>query len=801
MNPFSASAVGNLPVQEFTTSHGKTRAINVSGLAPSFPSNDLLSKYNFKVVVGSWRRLNYAKTDTNDYEVNVSTYAPRQPQITRAQLVDVDIPNTQLLIEDAWSRIYFSMGARTSPECRSLTLAYSGGSCAGPQTATVVLPLSLDAITSISVVQPGLVRVYLKHKAPTPIVPLAAAWEAFNKPLIIAGLPAGPFSLSASQVHDDSALSFLVMSAELAAAVAALPSTAPALFLTAMPLPGPSVLARVLTRAMGSALGGSPWQFFLGYSPVADTFELQVRAPAPGRLGLEGPLAEYMGFGSSYVWDSAKPLTHPKPGQRFQAGPCYAALETGNPADAQALANRVQNAFDAFVWQPFSFGIGFPGFGPGLLPDVSIPGGCMTLASLAACITAQLATFATVNSTPIVVCTLTYPEATYPGLLFATPTSMALFSLDWTVDTVFQPRRVGFDRQVYPPLDAHAATRPAQHIPQLPAVCGPSCCSEVSYSLPPCQIRATYRPDTTQLVLQSIPLPCFVAILSPPVLQPNVFIMTTKDEWRHGLAVGASIVFSFVDGGGTYRQVDALVVEVPTLTTATIALVSSDPVLLVQIGIIVGIDISCCPAETCAFTLYLQRNNLDASSCTTETSRSLATVCAQGYMPLMVHGRTVDPEVFGFDALTYESCYDLLVSPGSLRTCQDSYILVCLAFSAGDSIPCAGDVYYPSHADGSSTIVFAKVLRSNFLRSDFERVFDYHFNGTGIHLGYIRVRILNPNGTLYQTHGHSISITLRFESYTTSVEFGGGHVVMPNDEGKANFAPLARGTLMPGLGI
>jgi hypothetical protein len=796
MNPYSASAVGNLPVQEFTDTHGKTRSINVSGLGPAFPSNSLLDKYNFKVVVGSWRRLNYAKTDTNDYEVNVSTYAPRQPQITRAQLVDVDIPNTQLLIEDAWSRIYFGMGARTSPECRSLTLAYGGGACAGPQTGTVVLPLSLDAITSISVVQPGLVRVYVKHKAPAPIVPLAAAWEALNKPLIIAGLPGGPFSLAATQVRDDSALSFFVLSDELAAAVAALPNPAPALFLTAVPLPGPTALARVVSRAMGIALGGSPWQFFLGYSPVTDTFELQVRAPAPGRLGLEGPLAEYMGFGSSYVWDSAKPLTHPKPGQRFQAGPCYAALETGNPLDAQALANRVQDAFDAFIWQPFEFGIGFPGFGP--LPAVQVPGGCMTLASLAACITQQLATFATANSTPIVVCTLTYPDATYPGLLFATPTSMALFSLDWTVDADFQPRRVGFDRQVYPPLDAHASTRPAQHIPQLPAVCGPSCCSEVLYSLPPCQIRATYRADTTQLVLQSIPLPCFDAKLSASTVpQPNVFVMTTEDQWRHGLAVGASIVFSFVDSG-TYRQVDALVIEVPTLTTATIALVSSAPAILTQVNSILGSVVSCCPAEACAFTLYLQRNNLDASSCTTETSRSLATVCAQGYTPLTVHGRTVDPEVFGFDALTYESCWDLLVSPGSLRTCQDSYILVCLAFSAGDSIPSTGEVYYPLH-DNSSTVVFAKVLRSNFLRSDFERVFDYHFNGTGIHLGYIRVRILNPNGTLYQTHGHSISITLRFESYTTTVEFGGGHVVMPNDEGKANLAPLARGTLMPGF--
>jgi hypothetical protein len=192
---------------------------------------------------------------------------------------------------------------------------------------------------------------------------------------------------------------------------------------------------------------------------------------------------------------------------------------------------------------------------------------------------------------------------------------------------------------------------------------------------------------------------------------------------------------------------------------------------------------------TCPLDLYLQRSN-------TNFERNNG-YCSQGYVHTRKHGRTLDPEIMGFDALTYESCDTLLASPGTLEKWQDSYILLCLAFSAGNAPPVTGDVYYPFPKQ--NTIVFAKVLRGSvFLRADFDRMFDHTFAGTGQHLGYIRVVILNPNGTPYQTHGHSCSITLKFDARVSHVGFGGGHNVALGDvpSSGVNMVPLSRGTMM-----
>jgi hypothetical protein len=154
--------------------------------------------------------------------------------------------------------------------------------------------------------------------------------------------------------------------------------------------------------------------------------------------------------------------------------------------------------------------------------------------------------------------------------------------------------------------------------------------------------------------------------------------------------------------------------------------------------------------------------------------------------------------MLGFEALTYESCGNLLVSPGTLEICQDSYILVCLAFAAGGAIPNTGDVYYPFPCTENNQLVFAKVLRSSFLRADFDRLFDHVFAGSGTNLGYIRVQILNPNGTPYQTHGHEVSITLKFDCRQSTVAFGGGHAVILGEEeaGGPYVAPVSRGSAL-----
>ena len=135
-------------------------------------------------------------------------------------------------------------------------------------------------------------------------------------------------------------------------------------------------------------------------------------------------------------------------------------------------------------------------------------------------------------------------------------------------------------------------------------------------------------------------------------------------------------------------------------------------------------------------------------------------------------------------------------------TAPPPFALLCLAFSAGHVLPCAGAVHYPyiGHqtllGDGSPSttqippIVFAKITRASPLKSDFERTFDYAFPG-GSHLGYVRVKLINPDGTPYHTAGLPTSITLKVEGFTGGVEFetenigmtpgifGGGSTLLP----------------------
>ena len=689
-----------------------------------------------------------------------------------------------------------------------MTMLYAGGGCAAAQTATVFLPLPVDAITFYEVPQPGLVKLYTQHRAPVPMPQLAAAAVALDQPMVIVGLPGGPFALTAREVRDDSAMSFLVYSVELAVLVtaAALLTPPPALYLMAPPLPGPAALARVVTTCMGALLAAAApqstpcaplphWQFAISYFPVFDAFELHVRPPYPGRVAVEGPISEYMGFGSPLVWDTGALLQVPHIGKRFQQGPSFASVEVGDPPTPTALAERLQAGFNAFIWQPFTFGIGFPGF-VGVLPPVDVPGGCMDLEGLAVQISEQLAAYAVANTCPLVECT-TQTEP-YPGLVFFSD-PIVIFTLDWTVDAGFRPARVGFDFQAYPAQERHAATQPAKHTPALPSLCGPTCCAAVQFQLPPCAMEVTYRRSTQQLALQTQPLPCFSAAvtLPDPVISSNLYVVTAITGWRHGLVPGAQLVLSFYVAG-VYTQVQTVVVTVLSNTAVTVAVMDTGPVILTAMATAVELDlVSACPSECCPFVLFLQRRNADTNASTTDSCVRVD-LCTQGFTDLPDHGQTVDPEVFGFDAATYPSCGCILVSPGSLKICQESYVLVCLAFSAGDTIPCTGDVYYPFHGDSNSPIVFAKVLRSTFLRADFDRMFDHRFAGTGIHLGYIRVRILNPNGTLYQTHGHSLTITLKFDSYTTLISFGDGHVVLPGEDGRVTLPPVSRGTLFTG---
>jgi hypothetical protein len=131
--------------------------------------------------------------------------------------------------------------------------------------------------------------------------------------------------------------------------------------------------------------------------------------------------------------------------------------------------------------------------------------------------------------------------------------------------------------------------------------------------------------------------------------------------------------------------------------------------------------------------------------------------------------------VFGFQPDTYAPGKAVLTSPGTVRTRCDPFVLLCLSFTATDMAAMTGDVYYPLEVpSGGTQLVFAQVLRCNAdFRSDYDRVFTHSFPGAGIHLGYIRVRLLNADGTPYITHGHPVTVCLRMDVVGDGISMGG----------------------------
>jgi len=767
----------------------------------NFPSTDTLEKTSFKAVVGSWRRLNRATSTTNDFEVDLSEYAPKQSFITRVQLVDVDIPHTQLLVEETWNRVYFSLGCRSTPECRTLNVSLSNLLDCSKLGMVVNLPLQLDPIRSFELISPSYIRLYTQHRAPSPIVPLAHAWQSLNKigygRMVLTGIPGMvDYELSYDTVSDDSNMSFVVNDMSLYTLLAALSVPPPQLYLVATTLPGPSFLSKILSRAITYEFNqnfassqlcdqANSWVFNIVYSGVGDTFELNVRTPAPSRITLDGPLADYMGFGSPYYLDTPERVGRTTcSGQfpRFQQGDSFAAIQSGDPLTDTQLSTWVADAFSAYVWNSFTFKLVFPA----LVVTVSIPGGIMSLEQVARVIETKLSDPLNLlaGQKPISVSVVLTP---YPGLAFKynvcddVEGDLFAFGLDFsTAGSGLDARRLGYDNAAYPIVLEHLPVRCAKHVPLLPGMCGVSCCSPVLYTVPQGIVNVSFREEMNQLVFESRPYTPF-SVFSITLVSGSYTIVAASG-YNANMFVGCEVMLWWATSFPAYYQIPAVVTatNASDLTTFTIALMNPDDATVISSAA----NVTCVPQTAQPLVLYMQRSPTDQATL----------ACTVGCAFPRRYGRTIDPEILGFNALTYESCGKVLASPGTLEIRQDANILLCLAFSAGGAPPVTGDVYYPLGTQ--NTIIFAKVLRGSvFLRADFDRCFDHYFAGSGIHLGYIRVKIMNPNGTPYESHGHAISITLKFECRTTAIAFGGGHNVVPG-ESSVSMVPLARGTMI-----
>ena len=825
------------PQPQTQTQHAVARydpsAVGFVGGGPSFPGTEGLTPDAFKLVVASWRRLNPDISTTADFVVDVTTYAPKLPFVRQVQLIDAQIPSTQRLIEDPFCRLYFSLGVTPTPDGRRLDMEVLFPPATGlpPQAVRVVLPLPLQAVLeAIPNVdgRPGVTRLVMDGAAPYPVQAIAAAWA--DMPcgrLVLVGAPlatpgGGGLVLTKEMVMDADAgpTAFDVLSYPLADAVAAAQAAAAgggggpplAMYVAATVLWSDEALARALTWAGTAALQAScpkPWRedcrcalpaqvaaaamaaapqggHPVSGGPVAlggswmlrftyrggrqeDRFAVQYTGPRAldggdgGRgtpLGLRvlavGHLAAYLGLdGMQLPWNGA---CHPAVATRRQPRLGYARIPCGNYFTPTALAAAVSAAASAYTWPAFDLGITLAG-GPAPVM-VTVDGGQATLDTVAAKLEAALAA----GLAPVVAGVQV--TATPFGLAFASVVSGAV-PVPWAFALTFPSAPPGVAARLgYPALAGQTTAFAVQH--------DPVCCPEPHHV-----------PEWCEGVLASMDLradvtACGGLLLAPQPFAP--FAMTAVagpgdplGQWATtavsatqlvGLQPGAPVVM--VGPGPDYGQTPCVVTDADPLA-GTLALAQLDgtlvpaglardgvarPVTLVPTGTLRG-------APTCApLVLYMQ-----TASALVDREAPVPAV-ALGFQP---------------DTYTVAAPGCGIESPGTVRTRCDPYVLLCLSFTATDTTAMSGNVYYPLEVPaGGSQLVFAQVLRCNAdFRTDYDRVFTHKFPGAGVHLGYIRVRLLNADGTPYCTHGHPVTVCLRMDVAGDGISMGGpGHMTL-----------------------
>ena len=712
-------------------------AIGFPGGVPIFPSTDNLESTSIKVVVGSWRRLNPATSTSSDFTVDVSTYAPKTPFVTRVQLVDVDIPNTQQFIEAAWSRLYYQQGIPLALNCRSLDISVGGSA------TSIVLPLPIDAITRCAATETdGVTRVFTRHRAPWPIATMSETWKQFSGTshhsnqyygLRIFGLQSfeSGFLLTRenTKASDAGTLAFDVVSYDFAEALR-LSQPEASLYLCASAIPGPTFLAAILTKVIPAALRLAPGfadadfdlQFQFQYSTVEDRFSVYTRFPRYVEdLEIGGQLAEYMGFGTPIALEVNPHFAVKTVAQktRFHPKDAYACLSSESPRTECEIARNLQTALNTYTWPEFTFNLGFPGE-PAI--EVHVPGGRMTLRQLAE----------TVHGIVFPLCgvavTFTTTESgDRSGLRFEHPTRVYAVDFSDTAPCGFKPARIGYEKRLFAASRVHFPIRAAVHIPLL-----------VDCLPPVCDTYVSYNEETQHVLLQSVPFSSFTADIRSTAV-PNVFRVDTASttSFKHGLQVAARLV---VVDTLSHTQYPGIVVSVLGLTEFEV-LFWWDGLH----GFVDGRAVTVVPQDRLPLDLYLQ--------------------------PLSTREKAIAPQMIGFQPLTYEAWADLL-SPGTLDLRQDPYILLCLSFQAEDASAQCGNVYFPF--ENTSQLIFAKILKSSCLyKADYDRGFFHEFRGAGIHLGYIRVRVLNSDGTLYESHGHPASVCLKFDIKQSVMTLGG----------------------------
>ncbi len=736
-------------------------AIGFPGGAPAFPGTDTLTPDAFKVVVGSWRRINPGTSSTSDFACDLSTYAPRGPFVKKVQLVDVQVPSTQYLIERPWCRLWCSMGIPMTPDFCRVDADFTVGSHS--VSVAVVFPLAINPAVAASVIQPGVTRVVFAQAAPCPAQAVVAAWNAMGGQVTLAGIPGLPaLVLDKDQVLSPGIPTAIdILSLDLATAVAT-PGFDPAcMFLLGTRIPSDDALARAVSWGLTSALQScglakGPTRCLVAYcsGPQEDRFQLQLLGP-PGHSVrfMQGNLTTYMGL-------DAMPLRtgfprHPAPASRVQPPKSYARLPWSNFATPAALAAAVAASASTYTWPAFDIGIWLPG---GVAPVVAhIDGGHALLHALAQAVEEALVAVLPVDF-GIQVSAHVAPaqdavDAASGGVCADDRCAVGLCSglvFENTSGVLFRVQlplspSLGYTSGFLTPWAAVHAPNDVVG-PHFPLWCNDSPF--------PADLQATVN-SAGALVLQCVPFAPFAVTATVPTGGcPGLLELTVAPSiptFLPGLVPGALVQVVW-----TSVVLACVVVAAPSLHAFTVRqLNGSVPVP----PIAPGTDVFVAPMDAPPLVLYMQTAG--------------ATVGRVAPVPA---------SLLGFQPDTYASCiipapgagYSL-TSPGTVRVRADPFLLLCLSFYATDANVLTGDVYYPLETpSGGSQLVFAQVLRCGAeFRSDYERVFNHSFPGAGMHLGYIRVKILNADGSPYQTHGHHVSVCLRMDVMTDHVSLGG----------------------------
>jgi hypothetical protein len=450
-----------------------------------------------------------------------------------------------------------------------------------------------------------------------------------------------------------------------------------------------------------------------------------------------GALATYLGL-DGVPLQSGAPAA-PAPSTRAQAPGGYARIPSTNYGTAADLATAVAAAMSTYTWPPFALTVTLPSAVPPVGTVVPMAGGHGTLADLAAVLQAALA--AAVPSAAIAV------EDDASGLTFtslAEPSPYA-FALGFPTGPV--PARLGYVPGLTTPFATmHVPSGTGVHI-ALWADCAVR---------PSGDVTATVSP-AGEMVLTSVPFAPFQAIVSPYAgcgsgggeAPPVTWLLSQPPGSTFMMGLQAGAIVSVVSAAGPgFQQVPGVIVRVEPLglvfqqLDATVGLV---PAAAEDMNLVI-------PQRPAPLVLYMQT----ASA-------------------LVGRPHPVPAVVFGFQPDTYAPGKAVLTSPGTVRTRCDPFVLLCLSFTATDMAAMTGDVYYPLEVpSGGTQLVFAQVLRCNAdFRSDYDRVFTHSFPGAGIHLGYIRVRLLNADGTPYITHGHPVTVCLRMDVVGDGISMGG----------------------------